>query len=181
VSLPHILLALVADRPASGYALKKRIDDELSPFWNAELSQIYPVLDSLRRAGWLAETAIAPSRGPATRRFRATATGRRELAAWMLAAAPIDPVRDPALARLVLRRGLGAGGAASLADDEEAVSSEIARQRKRTGSGLTAASREVALARLEGLRRWLRSQGAPARPRRSPGRPRRRAASLKRK
>ena len=181
MSLPHILLALVAERPSSGYALKKRIDDELSPFWNAELSQIYPVLDGLRRDGWLAETAVGPSRGPATRRFRATASGRRELAAWMLQSVRIDPVRDPALVRLVLRRGLGVGGAASLADFETAVSAEIARQRKRTGSGLAAASREVAVARLEGLRRWLHSQGAPAKPRRSPGRSRRTAAASKRK
>ena len=181
MSLPHILLALVADRPASGYALKKRIDGELSPFWSAELSQIYPVLDRLRREGWLAETAVAPSRGPATRRYRATVAGRREVAAWMLESVRIDPVRDAALARLVLRRGLGAGGAASLADFENAVSGEIGRLRKRTGSALAAASSEVAVARLEGLRRWLRSQGAPAKLRRPPARPSRKATASKRK
>ena len=158
--------------------MKRRIDRELAPFWSAELAQIYPLLDRLRRSGWLAETAVAPERGPASRRYRATAAGRRELARWLVQPARIVPVRDEALAKIALRRGLGAGSSPALADFRRAVAEEIARERSRTGAGLAAVARNIALARLEGLRRWLRAENAPVRAprRRSAGKPRRRSA-----
>lgn len=178
MALPFILLALAADRPDSGYGMKRRIDRELAPFWSAELSQIYPLLERLRRSGWLAESAAPPGRGPASRRFRTTAAGRRELSRWFLQPSRIEPVRDEALARFALRRGPGSGAAGALGDLERAVEEAIARERSRTGPGLAAAARDVALARLEGLRRWLRAEGAPDRGvgRRPSGKPRRRSA-----
>src|SRR5262245_58068899 len=104
--------------------MKQRIDRELSPFWSAELAQIYPALERLREGGWVADTAVAPSRGPASRRYRATAAGRRELLAWLRQPFRTAPVRDAALARYVLGRAMGVPGAPSADDVERELAGE---------------------------------------------------------
>jgi len=158
VSLAPILLALIAAEPSSGYRLKRRIDDELSPLWTAELSQIYPALERLRRAGYVSGRIVGPSRGPASRRYRATASGRRELARW-IAEPPRPPaLRDETLARLVLAAAIGRRDSAAMAAYDRTLGEEAARLRGRTGTPLAQAARDAALARLDGLRRWARAR-----------------------
>jgi DNA-binding PadR family transcriptional regulator len=158
VSLAPILLALIAAESSSGYRLKRRIDDELSPLWSAELSQIYPALDRLRRAGYVSERAVGPSRGPASRRYRATAAGRRELERWIAEPPRAPTLRDETLARLVLAAAIGNRDPAAMAAYDRALGEEVARLRRRTGTPLAQAARDAALARLEGLRRWARAR-----------------------
>jgi PadR family transcriptional regulator AphA len=188
VSLAPILLALIAAEPSSGYQLKRRIDDELSPLWTAELSQIYPALERLLRAGYVSGRILGPSRGPASRRYRATAAGRRELARW-IAAPPRPPtLRDETLARLVLSAAIGKRDPAAMAAYDRTLGEEVARLRRRAGAPLAQAARDAALAGLEGLRRWTRAretrasgEGAPPKSRygakrpRHPGKPERKA------
>jgi len=156
MSLLPILLALIADEPASGYRLKRRIDDELSPLWTAELSQIYPALERLRRAGYVSGRVAGPSRGPASYRYRVTASGRRELSRWIAEPPRAPALRDETLARLVLAGALGLRKPEALAGYDRALGEEASRLRRRTGSPLAQASRDAALARLEGIRRWAR-------------------------
>jgi DNA-binding PadR family transcriptional regulator len=159
VSLAPILLALIAAEPSSGYQLKRRIDDELSPLWTAELSQIYPALDRLLRAGYVSGRTLGPSRGPASRRYRATAAGRRELARW-IAEPPRPPtLRDETLARLVLSSAaIGKRDPAAMAAYDRTLGEEVALLRRRAGTPLAQAARDAALACLEGLRRWTRAR-----------------------
>ena len=158
MSLVPILLALINDEPSSGYALKRRIDDELSPLWTAELSQIYPALERLRRAGYVSGRVVGPSRGPASYRYRVTASGRRELARW-IAEPPRPPsLRDETLARLVIAAALGKRDRVAFAAYDRAVAEEASRLRRRTGPPLAQAARDAALARLDGIRRWARAQ-----------------------
>jgi DNA-binding PadR family transcriptional regulator len=158
MSLLPILLALIVDEPASGYRLKRRIDDELSPLWTAELSQIYPALERLRRAGYVSGRVAGPSRGPASYRYRVTASGRRELARWIAEPPRAPSLRDETLARLVLAGALGLRSPEALAAYDRALGEEASRLRRRTGSPLAQASRDAALARLEGVRRWARAR-----------------------
>ena len=167
--LAPILLALIADAPSSGYSLKKRIDDELSPLWTAELSQIYPVLERLHRAGFLSGRAVGPARGPASRRYRLTASGRRELARWLAQRPGLPALRDETLARFVIADALGLRDAGGLGGYERALAEEAARLRRRTGPPLAGAARDAALAWLDGIRRWARaripkSERPPTRP-----------------
>lgn len=158
MSLASILLALIAAEPSSGYHLKRRIDDELSPLWTAELSQIYPALERLRCAGFVSRRALGPSGGPASSRYRATASGRRELARW-IAEPPRPPsLRDETLARFVLAAAAGEKDAAAMAAYDRTLGEEAARLRRRTGTALALAARDAALAGLEGLRRWTRAR-----------------------
>ncbi|HKB69414.1 MAG TPA: PadR family transcriptional regulator [Thermoanaerobaculia bacterium] len=158
MSLNHILLALVADRPSSGYALKRRIDTELAPLWTAELSQIYPALGRLQRAGFLSGRVIGPSAGPASYRYRVTVAGRRELARWIAEPPRIPSFRDETLSRLAIGRALGKGAPEALAAYERMLADEAARLRRRMDAGaLGRIARDAALARLDGLRRWARA------------------------
>ena len=188
MSLAPILLALIAAEPSSGYRLKRRIDDELAPLWSAELSQIYPALDRLRRAGYVSERVVGPSRGPSSRRYRATAAGRREVDRWIAEPPRAPALRDETLARLVLAAAMGHRDPAAMAAYDRTLGEEVARLRRRTGTPLAQAARDAALARLEGLRRWARARetratGASPAPKsrntsrrpRHPGKPERKA------
>jgi DNA-binding PadR family transcriptional regulator len=164
VSLSHLLLALLSDRPSSGYSLKRRIDDELAPLWTAELSQIYPTLARLQRAGFLSWRVVGPQGGPGSYRYRPTATGRSELARW-LAEPPRPPVfRDESLIRLAIAATHRPHDEAA-ARYERTLADQIRRLRHRPGKGSLAESvRQAALPPLEAIRRWARAQSREQRP-----------------
>jgi DNA-binding PadR family transcriptional regulator len=185
VSLPHVLLALLADEAATGYALKKRIDAELSPLWSAELSQIYPVLENLSRADFLSGRVVGPARGPGSVRLRPTAAGRRELARW-LAESPAPPtLRDESLVRAVLLFAFGDPGGNGVHAYERTLAEEQARLRREPPAGsLPKAARDAALATVEALRRWARGRAENPPPSSAAGRGRaedRRGGPLRRR
>ncbi|HEY7862099.1 MAG TPA: PadR family transcriptional regulator, partial [Thermoanaerobaculia bacterium] len=64
MSLPHVLLGLLAAEPRTGYDLARGLHAELDPVWRAEISQIYPALARLRRAGYVVMRVLGPRRGP---------------------------------------------------------------------------------------------------------------------
>jgi DNA-binding PadR family transcriptional regulator len=158
MALDHILLGLLARQPASGYDLERRITRELSPVFRAELSQIYPTLGRLARQGLVSARTLVPVRGPASRRYRLTAAGRRELDAWLRSPALAPAFRDESLCRLILsgaepkrvRRGV-------ITEYERALKAELARLRAAAPPGRGGDTAfEAALRCLEALRRWTR-------------------------
>jgi DNA-binding PadR family transcriptional regulator len=82
MSLDHVLLGLLRE-PASGYELKKRVDERVHHFWAAELSQIYPTLKRLERRGLVHSRSAAARRGSGRRVYGLTPAGRDELRAWL--------------------------------------------------------------------------------------------------
>ena len=106
MSLPHILLGLLSE-PASGYELKKIFDLSLRQFWSADLSQIYPALQRLEAEGLLSSTSVAPSKGPARRLYRRTASGTRELQQWLEHPPDMPSPRLGFLAQLFMMDELG--------------------------------------------------------------------------
>lgn len=80
VSLRHALLAMLADRPKSGYELTKEFDREMGNVWAARHSQIYPELAKLL-AGGLIELEDEGPRG--RKSYRITPAGRDEAIAWL--------------------------------------------------------------------------------------------------
>src|SRR6185295_9447048 len=102
MSLPHVLLGLLAERPSTGYDLARRLDSDLSPLWRAEISQIYPALARMRRAGFARSRVLGPEKGPRRHLYRITAAGRRELRRWLSAPAPPPRAKDEGLCRMAL-------------------------------------------------------------------------------
>lgn len=158
MSLPHVLLGLLATQPRTGYDLARSIRDEVEPVWRAEISQIYPALARLRREGHVVLRVLGPRRGPHRNLYRVTAAGRRELRRWLLEPPPPPRARDDGLARVAFldfipppeRRAV-------LRAYERSVGEEIDRLRSAPApEGFRREAREGAVEKLEGVRRWAR-------------------------
>src|SRR6476646_6740833 len=156
MSLPHVLLGLLDEEPRTGYDLARAIREDLDHVWRAELSQIYPALARLRRAGWVHLKVLGPRRGPRRNLYRVTAAGRRELRRW-LAVPPPPPGREEGLARVAFFDALApAERKAAFAAHEKALALEVRRLRSAPSPpGFRMAARRGAIDRLEAARRWL--------------------------
>jgi DNA-binding PadR family transcriptional regulator len=101
VSLEHILLGLLRE-PASGYDLKAVLDHGIGHFWAAELSQVYPTLKRLEKQKLLRSRRAASKRGPGRIVYEITASGRKELAAWLRNEPEFGDMRHTFLAQIYL-------------------------------------------------------------------------------
>jgi DNA-binding PadR family transcriptional regulator len=158
VALPHVLLGLLSDKPGTGYELAHRLESDLAPLWRAEISQIYPELARLRRAGYVHQKVLAPQRGPRRHLYRITASGRRELRRW-LAETPAPPrEKDEGLARLAFLEVLNLEERRrAILQYDRALAEEV--RRLKSGEPLPQFRREarrIVVERLEAMRRALR-------------------------
>ena len=97
MSLSHVLLGLLADRPASGYDLLKRFNISLANVWPARQSQIYAEL------GRLAESELIDvvDEGPRGRKeYALTDAGLAELRRWLTETNPAKTRRNEAMMRV---------------------------------------------------------------------------------
>jgi PadR family transcriptional regulator, regulatory protein AphA len=159
LSLPHVLLGLLACQPRTGYDLARAIREEMEPVWRSEISQIYPALARLRREGFVVLRVLGPRRGPHRNLYRVTAAGRRELRRWLLEPLPAPRAKDDALARIAFLDLLPAPERrAVLRGYENVLAEEVARLRSaRPPEGFRREAREGAVEKLEGARRWARA------------------------
>lgn len=157
MSLPHVLLGLLTEGPRTGYELERVLREELEPVWRAELSQIYPALSGLRRAGFVVLRILGPRRGPRRHLYRATAAGRRELKRWLAESSAPLRGKDEVLVRVALLEALAPEERRdAIAKQERIVTEEIARLRLAPmPRGFRREARRGALEKLEATRRWL--------------------------
>ena len=163
MSLPHLLLGLLNEKPRTGYELERAVNEDLDPFWRAGFSQIYPALARMRRAGWVLLRVLGPRRGPPRLLYRATAAGRRELRRWLEDAAEPPRRNDPALARLAFADALEPASRRRLLRTlDDAASAEIARLRALPErEGARGLARRAAIDELEARRRTVRAGRRP--------------------
>jgi DNA-binding PadR family transcriptional regulator len=102
VSLSHVLLGLLTQAPASGWDLKRRLTEDPARGWDADLSQIYPTLRRLLRAGFVSLKRRRSPQGPPRREYRVTTSGRRELRKWLAEPYVLPRPHDGTIARLAL-------------------------------------------------------------------------------
>jgi DNA-binding PadR family transcriptional regulator len=94
--LRHALLALVSEKPRSGYDITRMFDQTLSYAWSAKHSQIYPELNRLHEDGLIRIAA----RGARRRKvYEATARGRREVRRWLMDTPPSRVSRNEPILR----------------------------------------------------------------------------------
>lgn len=106
MSLKHVLLGMLTS-PHSGYDLKKTFDQSLRNFWNAELSQIYPLLQKMEQDGLLTSERQASASGPPRRVYSRSAKGRRELLSWLTEGPTVGEERIGYLAQVFFLDQLG--------------------------------------------------------------------------
>ncbi len=159
MSLPHVLLGLLWTSPSTGYDLARSLEEDVSPLWRAEISQIYPALARLRRAGFVLLRVLGPRHGPRRNLYRITATGRRELKRWLAEPAAPPSSKDEGLTKIAFLEALPpAERRALLTRYERTIAEEIRRLRDTAPpDGFLREARRGAIERLEATRRWVRS------------------------
>ena len=82
-----VVLGMIALGERTGYDIKRTVEHSTAFFWGASYGQIYPELGRLERAGLVKGKAQTGGRG--RREYTVTARGRRALAEWLSADAPL--------------------------------------------------------------------------------------------
>lgn len=96
----YAILGVLSEGPASGYDIRKTIEQELSHFWNESYGQIYPILRALAEER-LATRRRKKQRGKPDRQvYSITAKGRRALREWLSEPPSLQTERNETLLKL---------------------------------------------------------------------------------
>jgi len=125
----YLILGLVRGRVASGYAIKRFIEQQRTDsFWATTFAQIYPELADLEEAGYLTHRED-PHGGRQRRAYSLTAKGERALMSWLRRARiPKRELRDEGLLRLAFADHLPRAEAIELVRRLRARSEEAERE-----------------------------------------------------
>ncbi|TNY38700.1 PadR family transcriptional regulator [Thermomonospora catenispora] len=103
MSIPHILLGLLTERPKHGYELKREHDERLPGAKPVAYGQVYSTLQRLERDGLVAVAETLSDGGPERTVYRLTDKGRERIRSWLSEVEPPAPYVTGALfTRLVL-------------------------------------------------------------------------------
>lgn len=80
--LKHGILGLLNYGDMSGYEIMEVFRDSLNYFWNAQTSQIYRDLQTLKNSGFISDTPVK-GRGGDKKIYSITDSGREELVRWL--------------------------------------------------------------------------------------------------
>lgn len=106
MSLAHVLLTSLIEKPSTGIDLARRFDRSMGFFWNATHQQIYRELSAMQQKNWI---STLEDHGSNTRKktYQVEALGRAELADWMVKQSPPAQLRDDLMVRLRAEAQLG--------------------------------------------------------------------------
>lgn len=84
-TLEYILLGLIKEQPAHGYALYDRLRNtsELSLIWQVKRSKLYYLLDKLETEGLLSVSVTSQGPYPDRNVYQLTSRGKKTLESWM--------------------------------------------------------------------------------------------------
>lgn len=90
--LKHGILGLLSYYDRTGYEIMEVFNDSLRFMWNANTSQIYRELQSLKEKGFAAVTEVPQTGRPDKKVYSITESGREELIRWLT---DFDAIRFP--------------------------------------------------------------------------------------
>ena len=100
------ILGLLAEKPSTGYDIRKRIEQELSHFWNESYGQIYPILNALAEER-LATRRHSKQKGkPGRQVYSITPRGRKVLHEWLVEPSATQTERNETLLKLLFAGSL---------------------------------------------------------------------------
>ena len=94
MSVRHALLALLSEGPKYGLRLREEFEAGTGEVWPLNIGQVYTTLQRLERDG-LIESDDDHERDSPQKRFRITAGGEHELAAWLRTPPDMSSSRVP--------------------------------------------------------------------------------------
>ena len=110
MSLAHVLLTSLLEKPNSGYELAQRFDKSMGFFWFATHQQIYRELKRMEEAGWIDSYAATDAGKTKKRTYTVRAAGIAELQLWVQQDFEPPALRDELLVRLRAGASLGTLG-----------------------------------------------------------------------
>jgi DNA-binding PadR family transcriptional regulator len=153
MTVKYSLLALLAESPATGYALKQRYEERTGALWPVNIGQVYKTLSRLEQAG-----LVAHADGDENALFQLTESGRSELAEWLVEPVPVVGLRDELVVKVLLALGTpGVDSGAVVQHHRRAVieqTQQITRTRQDDDLTWTLLVDSLVL-RLEAAMRWL--------------------------
>ena len=108
MSVPHFLLALLADGPKYGLQLREEFEAGTGEVWPLNVGQVYKTLGRLERDGLAESDGTGPDGREKTRektlqkRFRITPRGEEALAAWLRTPDLTSPPRDELVMKVLV-------------------------------------------------------------------------------
>ncbi|WP_349926566.1 PadR family transcriptional regulator [Acinetobacter sp. A1-4-2] len=106
MSLAHVLLTSLIEKPSTGIDLARRFDRSMGFFWNATHQQIYRELSAMQQKNWISTLEDHDS-NTRKKTYQVEALGRAELADWMVKQSPPAQLRDDLMVRLRAEAQLG--------------------------------------------------------------------------
>ncbi len=101
--LKHGILGLLNYGSMTGYEINKAFKDSLSYFWNAQTSQIYRELQTLKKNGWATDEVIEQDGKPDKKLFTITESGKAELTRWLIDEDTEYAMRSPLMMKTFFR------------------------------------------------------------------------------
>ena len=100
MSLRYVLLALLSEKPNSGYGLGRLLSTDLSHIWDACLQQVYGEMAKLDTAGLVEAESIEIPNRPAKKIYSLTPLGQVALDVWLAEFSPQPSNKDDLLMKL---------------------------------------------------------------------------------
>src|SRR6266581_2754300 len=168
MSVPHALLALLSEGPKFGRQLREEFEARTGEVWPLNVGQVYKTLGRLERDG-LAESEGNGDDGP-QKRFRITAGGEAELAAWLRTPPDLTaPPRDELVMKVLVGVRVPGVDVHDVIQAHRLYLVELMQQWTRLKEGEARTDLGLALAvdaelfRLDAVTRWLDAAAGPGR------------------
>lgn len=101
--LKHGILGLLNYGSMTGYDIVHIFKDSLSYFWQAQTSQIYRELQTIKKNGWATDETVAQDGKPDKKVFTITENGKEELKRWLTEDTVSLEMRSPLMMKTFFR------------------------------------------------------------------------------
>ena len=106
MSLAHVLLTSLLEKPSTGSELARRFDRSMGFFWQATHQQIYRELALMQEQAWIRPTQTA-HRDSRKKTYQVTQLGQAQLQAWLQSPTPTQKTRNELIVKLRAEAQLG--------------------------------------------------------------------------
>lgn len=107
MSLAHVLLTSLLEKPSSGYDLARRFDKSMGFFWSATHQQIYRELKRMEDQGWISASPALDAGKTKKKTYDVLDAGKQELKQWVMLATDPYLIREEMAVRLRAEAILG--------------------------------------------------------------------------
>lgn len=163
MSVPHVLLGLLEERPRYGYDLKREYDGRFATTRPLKFGQVYATLARLLRDGLVDMRAIEAGAGPERKLYAITTAGVTDLERWLREPVTPEPYLQSVLFTKIVLALMSGRSAAEVLDTQRSAHLERMREltRMKTSGDLTdALVADYALFHLEADLRWIEMAAA---------------------